>query len=135
MSCHCLNAVVYVRKRVLWIRNDPEMMTKHPWQLGESRYIRETWTICVVGLQSSRCRVLGSMSCHCIISSLKGLVRSLYTVQKLQIGLESVLFTMRQMKNQIINGIIGTLTSNHESDDLDPSFDKFQSRKVCQGRQ
>ena len=45
MSYHCLNAVVYVRNRVLRIGNGPERSAKHSRQLGASRNIRETQPI------------------------------------------------------------------------------------------
>ena len=44
-SYHCLNAVAYVRNRVLWFGNGPERSAKHSRQLGASRNIRETQTI------------------------------------------------------------------------------------------
>ena len=45
MSYHCLNAVVYVRNRVLRIGNGPERSAKHSRQLGASHNIRETQPI------------------------------------------------------------------------------------------
>ena len=42
MSYHCLNAVVYVRNRVLRIGNGPERSAKHSRQFCVSRNIRET---------------------------------------------------------------------------------------------
>ena len=45
MSYHCLNAVVYVRNRVLRIGNGLGRSAKHSRQLGASRNIRETQPI------------------------------------------------------------------------------------------
>ena len=42
MSYHCLNAVVYVRNRVIRIGNDPERSANHFRQLGASRNILKT---------------------------------------------------------------------------------------------
>ena len=50
LQCHFLNAVVYVRNRVLG--NGPERSVKHSRQLGASRNIRETQPILCGRLQS-----------------------------------------------------------------------------------